>query len=227
MESSRFGSSGNLSQTSSQLSETGQESTGGSELEESFHSYHSTGFHPSTNGQPRTNGHHPANGHAPLGEQEIHRLSPEVGRGLKNNTPAETGSSKLQRYCFCSVHCFAISIMSISIMRIIRRYYRNLEIFITSFCHCTLYFMLPRFHDDGPPLPFTPSRVRWLKAINKVRVQLREVGTVSLISSTISELFFFSYFFSVLHHTTTMHIYSPAQSLSLFYQWLSGASLVV
>lgn len=102
MESSRFGSSGNLSQTSSQLSETGQESTGGSELEESFHSYHSTGFHPSTNGQPRTNGHHPANGHATLGEQEIHRLSPEVGRGLKNDTPAERGSSKLQRYCFCS-----------------------------------------------------------------------------------------------------------------------------
>uniref|UniRef100_A0A3P8R9U9 Unc-13 homolog B n=1 Tax=Astatotilapia calliptera TaxID=8154 RepID=A0A3P8R9U9_ASTCA len=51
VESSRFGSSGNLSQTSSQLSETGHESTGGSELEESFHSYHSTGFHPSTNGQ--------------------------------------------------------------------------------------------------------------------------------------------------------------------------------
>uniref|UniRef100_A0A3B4YG37 Unc-13 homolog B n=1 Tax=Seriola lalandi dorsalis TaxID=1841481 RepID=A0A3B4YG37_SERLL len=128
VESSRFGSSGNLSQTSSQLSETGQESTAGSELEESFHSYHSTGFHPSTNGQPRTNGHLPANGHSMVGEQEVHRLSPEVGRGLKNDTPAERGSSKLQR-----------------------------------------------FHDDGPPLPFTPSRVRWLKAINKVRVQLREV----------------------------------------------------
>ncbi|XP_022622354.1 protein unc-13 homolog B [Seriola dumerili] len=127
VESSRFGSSGNLSQTSSQLSETGQESTGGSELEESFHSYHSTGFHPSTNGQPRTNGHLPANGHSMVGEQEVHRLSPEVGRGLKNDTPSERGSSKLQR-----------------------------------------------FHDDGPPLPFTPSRVRWLKAINKVRVQLRE-----------------------------------------------------
>ncbi|KAG7216628.1 hypothetical protein INR49_023337 [Caranx melampygus] len=96
VESSRFGSSGNLSQTSSQLSETGQESTGGSELEESFHSYHSTGFHPSTNGQPRTNGHHPTNGQATLGEQEIHRLSPEVGQGLKNDTPAERGSSKLQ-----------------------------------------------------------------------------------------------------------------------------------
>lgn len=128
VESSRFGSSGNLSQTSSQLSETGQESTGGSELEESYHSYHSTGFHPSTNGQPRTNGHLPTNGHSAIGEQDIHKLLPEVGKGLKIDTPAERPSSKLQR-----------------------------------------------FHDDGPPLPFSPSRVRWLKAINKVRVQLREV----------------------------------------------------
>lgn len=134
VESSRFGSSGNLSQTSSQLSETGQESTGGSELEESFHSYHSTSFHPSTNGQARTNGqhstngHHPTNGHSTDAEKERHSLSPDVGRGLKSDIPAERGSSKLLR-----------------------------------------------FHDDGPPLPFTPSRVRWLKAINKVRVQLREV----------------------------------------------------
>uniref|UniRef100_A0A8D3B2W9 Unc-13 homolog B n=1 Tax=Scophthalmus maximus TaxID=52904 RepID=A0A8D3B2W9_SCOMX len=102
VESSRFGSSGNLSQTSSQLSEVGQESTGGSELEESFHSYHSTGFHPSANGQPRTNGHCATNGHSTVGEQEIHRLAPEIGHNLKNETPAERGSSKLQRYCFCS-----------------------------------------------------------------------------------------------------------------------------
>uniref|UniRef100_A0A673BX94 Unc-13 homolog B n=1 Tax=Sphaeramia orbicularis TaxID=375764 RepID=A0A673BX94_9TELE len=33
-----------------------------------------------------------------------------------------------------------------------------------------------RFHDEGPPLPFSTPRIRWLKAINKVRVQLREVG---------------------------------------------------
>lgn len=33
-----------------------------------------------------------------------------------------------------------------------------------------------RFYDDGQPLPFNPSRVRWLKAINKVQVQLREVS---------------------------------------------------
>uniref|UniRef100_A0A8C7TKI2 Unc-13 homolog B n=1 Tax=Oncorhynchus mykiss TaxID=8022 RepID=A0A8C7TKI2_ONCMY len=35
----------------------------------------------------------------------------------------------------------------------------------------------PSFHDNGPPLPFSPSRIRWLKAINKVRVQLQEVGS--------------------------------------------------
>uniref|UniRef100_A0A673C388 Unc-13 homolog B n=1 Tax=Sphaeramia orbicularis TaxID=375764 RepID=A0A673C388_9TELE len=82
VESSRFGSSGNLSQTSSQLSETGQESTGGSELEESFHSYHSTGFHPSTNGL----------------EQELRRLSSEERQNLKSNISSESGSSKLIRY---------------------------------------------------------------------------------------------------------------------------------
>uniref|UniRef100_A0AAR2M363 Unc-13 homolog B n=1 Tax=Pygocentrus nattereri TaxID=42514 RepID=A0AAR2M363_PYGNA len=36
------------------------------------------------------------------------------------------------------------------------------------------------FQDDGPPLPFSPSRVRWLKAINKVRVQLQELFMMSL-----------------------------------------------
>nr|XP_057911642.1 uncharacterized protein LOC131106493 isoform X6 [Doryrhamphus excisus] len=122
-ESSRFGSSGNLSQTSSQLSETGHESTGGSELEESVHSYHSTGFYPSKN-EPLT-----TNVQSVIGGKDTPRLSLEAQRGLKNDTPTEKGFSKLQR-----------------------------------------------FHDEGPPLPFSPSRVRWLKAINKVRVQLREVG---------------------------------------------------
>lgn len=96
MESSRFGSSGNLSQTSSQLSETGQESTGGSEVEESFHAYHSTSFHPSTNGQP------PTNGHSTVGERQKHGLAPEVGRGLLKDPPAERGSSKLLRYGLCT-----------------------------------------------------------------------------------------------------------------------------
>uniref|UniRef100_A0A8C3G6T3 Unc-13 homolog B n=1 Tax=Cyclopterus lumpus TaxID=8103 RepID=A0A8C3G6T3_CYCLU len=117
VESSRFGSSGNLSQTSSQLSETGQESTGGSELEESFHAYHSTSFHPSTNGQPRTNGHPPTDGHSAVAAHQKHGPTPEVGRGLGKDIPAERGSSKL---------------------------------------------------------------VRWLKAINKVRVQLRELFILSL-----------------------------------------------
>ncbi|XP_017266083.1 uncharacterized protein LOC108232671 isoform X4 [Kryptolebias marmoratus] len=130
VESSRFGSSGNLSQISSQLSETGHESTGGSELEESFHSYHSTGLHPSTNGQPRTNGHFPTNEHPTGSEKEIHLQSPDVGPSLKNDI-SEKESTKLQR-----------------------------------------------FHDGGSPLPFSPSRVRWLTAINKVRVQLREVRDV-------------------------------------------------
>uniref|UniRef100_A0A8D3B2Q2 Unc-13 homolog B n=1 Tax=Scophthalmus maximus TaxID=52904 RepID=A0A8D3B2Q2_SCOMX len=139
VESSRFGSSGNLSQTSSQLSEVGQESTGGSELEESFHSYHSTGFHPSANGQPRTNGHCATNGHSTVGEQEIHRLAPEIGCvGIERSSPS-------------------------------------------LFCHLSVKFMLSRFHDDGPPLPFSPSRVCWLKAINKVRVQLREVSTTLIL----------------------------------------------
>uniref|UniRef100_A0A667Y4H7 Unc-13 homolog B n=1 Tax=Myripristis murdjan TaxID=586833 RepID=A0A667Y4H7_9TELE len=99
VESSRFGSSGNLSETSSQLSETGQESTGGSELEESFHSYHSTGFHPSTNGQPRTNGHHPTNGHSMVAGEEIRRLSVDpqgLTSSMKGDTPVERRSTKLQ-----------------------------------------------------------------------------------------------------------------------------------
>ncbi|TNN78949.1 hypothetical protein EYF80_010875 [Liparis tanakae] len=89
---------GNLSQTSSQLSETGQESTGGSELEESFHAYHSTSYHPSTNGQPHTNEHPPTNGPSAVGEHQKHGPTPEVGRGLGKDTPAERGSSKLLRH---------------------------------------------------------------------------------------------------------------------------------
>ncbi|XP_061733089.1 uncharacterized protein LOC133536514 isoform X9 [Nerophis ophidion] len=122
-ESSHFGSSGNLSLTSSQLSETGLESTGGSELEESVHSYHSTSFYPSKNGRLATNGRSVAEG------KETLNLSFEARQAFKKDTPTEKGFSNLQR-----------------------------------------------LHEDGPPLPFSPSRVRWLKAINKVRVQLREVG---------------------------------------------------
>ncbi|KAM4533148.1 protein unc-13 homolog B isoform 1-T1 [Fundulus diaphanus] len=130
VESNRFGSSGNLSQASSQLSETGHESTGGSELEESFHSYHSTGLHRSANGQPRPAAHLPTNGHLVGSEKDGDVESPESIRGLKSDA-SEKEASKLQR-----------------------------------------------FQDGGPQLPFSPSRVRWLKAINKVRVQLREVRDV-------------------------------------------------
>ncbi|XP_076018165.1 protein unc-13 homolog B-like [Genypterus blacodes] len=125
-ESSRFGSSGNLSQTSSQLSEIG-----GSELEESFHSYHNTGFHPSTTGQPRTDGLQPAIGQ-PMGSEEgLQKMTLKVGQELKDSIKDDTQEER-----------------------------RSTK--------------LLRFHDDGPPLPFTPSRVHWLKAIHKVRVQLRE-----------------------------------------------------
>uniref|UniRef100_A0AAQ4RA82 Unc-13 homolog Ba (C. elegans) n=1 Tax=Gasterosteus aculeatus aculeatus TaxID=481459 RepID=A0AAQ4RA82_GASAC len=37
----------------------------------------------------------------------------------------------------------------------------------------------PSFFEDGPP-PCSPSKVRWLKAYNKVRVRLLEVGTLAL-----------------------------------------------
>uniref|UniRef100_A0A3Q2QSF4 Unc-13 homolog B n=1 Tax=Fundulus heteroclitus TaxID=8078 RepID=A0A3Q2QSF4_FUNHE len=83
VESNRFGSSGNLSQASSQLSETGHESTGGSELEESFHSYHSTGLHRSANGQPRPAAHPPTNGHTAGSEKDGDAESPELIRALK------------------------------------------------------------------------------------------------------------------------------------------------
>ncbi|KAM9794502.1 uncharacterized protein unc13bb isoform 7-T7 [Syngnathus typhle] len=120
VESSRFGSSGNLSQTSSQLSEIGHESTGGSEIEECFHSFHSAGFYPSSNLA--------TNGHSAVGEKVQPQPAFDARRSSQNETPAEKVVSKLHR-----------------------------------------------FHDEGSPLPFSPSRVRWLKAINKVRVQLREV----------------------------------------------------
>ncbi|XP_019749312.1 protein unc-13 homolog B isoform X3 [Hippocampus comes] len=121
-ESSRFGSSGNLSQTSSQLSEIGHGSTGGSELEESFHSYHSTSIYPSSIGHLTTNAQ------SAVGQKVLAQPSFDTRQHLQNETPTEKVFSKLQR-----------------------------------------------FHDEGSPLPFSPSRVRWLKAINKVRVQLREV----------------------------------------------------
>ncbi|KAL7847944.1 hypothetical protein AOLI_G00226620 [Acnodon oligacanthus] len=129
-DSSRFGSSGNLSQASSPLSENGQESVTCSELEESQHSFHSTGY------RPPTNGHHPANGHTSWGEEEGLKSYQEAGRGVSNTLKKD----------------------SVPVLQVEKKPEKSRK----------------SFQDDGPPLPFSPSRVRWLKAINKVRVQLQE-----------------------------------------------------
>ncbi|KAK7896408.1 hypothetical protein WMY93_021733 [Mugilogobius chulae] len=104
VESSRFGSSGNLSQASSQLSETGQ-STGGSELEESFHSYHSLGFHPAANGQARSsNNHHHGNvsinGQSAISENDLRCSSAATDEkhSLKSGNTSERGSTKVLRF---------------------------------------------------------------------------------------------------------------------------------
>uniref|UniRef100_A0A8C5FVI8 Unc-13 homolog B n=1 Tax=Gadus morhua TaxID=8049 RepID=A0A8C5FVI8_GADMO len=106
VESSRFGSSGNLSQVSSQLSEMGQESTGGSEQEESFHSYHSNDPRPtssSTGGPPPVNElPHPTNGTSLRGEEASVRIAAKgVVQVQKNDTPAERRLARLQRYGMC------------------------------------------------------------------------------------------------------------------------------
>ncbi|KAL0965563.1 hypothetical protein UPYG_G00282990 [Umbra pygmaea] len=133
VESSRFGSSGNLSQTSSQLSEMGQESFACSGMEESFHSYHSTSFRSSIHGQQTINGQLQSNGHSVLRSEELCRPSMDVGKCLNSSM------KKLDNIVEKRSNTF-----------------------------------LQSFPDDGAPLPFSPSRIRWLKAINKVRVQLQE-----------------------------------------------------
>ncbi|XP_037402963.1 protein unc-13 homolog B isoform X5 [Pygocentrus nattereri] len=124
-DSSRFGSSGNLSQASSPLSENGQESVACSELEESQHSFHNTGY------RPTTNGHHPANGHTSWGEEEGLKSYQEAGRGVSNTLKKD----------------------SVPVPQVEKKPEKSGK----------------SFQDDGPPLPFSPSRVRWLKAINKGR----------------------------------------------------------
>ncbi|XP_035235623.1 protein unc-13 homolog B-like isoform X2 [Anguilla anguilla] len=115
VDSSRFGSSGNLSQASSQLS---------SELEErrdldSYHSYHSSSSYPA------------ADGHAASWEEEGEEEKETPG-DTSQTGPAQTPEPQ-----------------------------ENKPEKFSSFL------------DNGPP-PFSPSRLRWLKAINKVRVQLHE-----------------------------------------------------
>lgn len=58
------------------------------------------------------------------------------------------------------------------------------------------------FFEDGPP-PCSPSKVRWLKAYNKVRVQLLEVED-SLLLHTPTSLFVC---FSFLHSHTHRHVH--------------------
>uniref|UniRef100_A0A8C2CY52 Protein unc-13 homolog B n=1 Tax=Cyprinus carpio TaxID=7962 RepID=A0A8C2CY52_CYPCA len=80
VDSSRFGSSGNLSQASS------QESAACSELEESYHTYHCTGY------QPSRNGHHPTNEHTSWGEDEVLKSSQDNGRGISSTIKKEVVS---------------------------------------------------------------------------------------------------------------------------------------
>ncbi|XP_050965936.1 uncharacterized protein LOC127165389 [Labeo rohita] len=113
VDSSRFGSSGNLSQASSQFS---------SEPEEQ--SYSDAQIRPSVVAQSL-----PASGDTEKGEREI---LPNVEKEVQEkNTPkpvANQGKKPERQHSF---------------------------------------------YEDGPP-PFSPSRLRWLKAINKVRVKLHE-----------------------------------------------------
>ncbi|XP_065146508.1 protein unc-13 homolog B isoform X1 [Paramisgurnus dabryanus] len=124
VDSSRFGSSGNLSQASSQLSETGQESAVCSEVEESYHSFHTIGCRP-----PR-NENHSTNGHTSWRENEGVTSSQDIGKVLSGSIKKELNKAP-------------------------EKSHKSLQ-------------------RDGSPLPFSLPRLRWLKAINKVRLQLKE-----------------------------------------------------
>ncbi|XP_060751324.1 protein unc-13 homolog B isoform X1 [Tachysurus vachellii] len=126
--SSRFGSSGNLSQASSPLSEMGQENVTGSELKESYHSFHNTGY------RPPAIGHYPANRHTSWAEDE----------GLKSAQQKERDESSI------------LNKDNVPQMQ------KRTEISQKS------------FQDDGSALSVSASRVRWIKAFNKVRLQLQE-----------------------------------------------------
>ncbi|XP_014831220.1 PREDICTED: uncharacterized protein LOC106909377 isoform X2 [Poecilia mexicana] len=68
--------------------------------------------------------------------------------------------------------------------------------------------------DDGPP-PCSPAKVRWLKAYNKVRLQLHEVGSTGSLSWFIS----FSYTLS----TKTKYLQSRSRDLL----WIFHISLIM
>ncbi|KAK9975131.1 hypothetical protein ABG768_023189 [Culter alburnus] len=113
VDSSRFGSSGNLSQASSQFS---------SEPEE--RSYSDSQFRTSVVAQPL-----PASDDTEKGEREILANVEKEVQGESTPKPVAHQGRKPERQ--------------------------------------------HSFYEDGPP-PFSPSRLRWLKAINKVRVKLHE-----------------------------------------------------
>ena len=208
VESSRFGSSGNLSQTSSQLSETGQESAPGSGLEESLHSYHSTGFHPSINVQQPTNGHIPSN---VLGKK-LGRPCLDVGKSLngslkKLDHSVEKRSNKhLQRWV---IYKRKKELWILNLHWIVQVHSWWFSHLISQSTHLSL-------HDNESPFPFSPYRIHWLKAINKVRDQLQEVGFFPmLILCPLSSHILPS---NHLAHSTHSqpHVYYPAPHLYFF-----------
>ncbi|XP_059403187.1 protein unc-13 homolog B-like [Carassius carassius] len=115
VDSSRFGSSGNLSQASSQFS---------SEPEEEEQNYSDAQIRPSVVASPL-----PVLDDTEKGEREILSNVEEEVQEESMPTPVVDQGRKPERQ--------------------------------------------HSFYEDGPP-PFSPSRLRWLKAINKVRVKLHE-----------------------------------------------------
>uniref|UniRef100_A0A672NAG0 Protein unc-13 homolog B-like n=1 Tax=Sinocyclocheilus grahami TaxID=75366 RepID=A0A672NAG0_SINGR len=129
VDSCRFGSSGNLSQASSQLSEPGQESAACSELEESYHSYHSTGYRPSRNG------HHPTNGHTSWGEDEGLKSSQDNGRGISSTIKKEMVSKSLVQARKAGIASAMASRSSIKDEELKNHVYKKTSVLSSSECH--------------------------------------------------------------------------------------------
>ncbi|KAK6492375.1 protein unc-13-like protein B-like, partial [Huso huso] len=138
--SSRYDSSGNLSQGSSQLSELDQESAPGSEPEErrdreSFHSYHSTG-----SCKPNS---------TDWGEEEEEEEEEARVRAEDHNT-------------FTRLEDRRQDVTPEGLPESVHPLERRLSKEPSSFV------------GDAEPPALSLSRIRWLKAINKVRVQVQE-----------------------------------------------------
>ncbi|KAK1800897.1 hypothetical protein P4O66_005560 [Electrophorus voltai] len=109
-----------------------------SKLEQSQHSFHSTGYRPPTNGHHTANGQYTAKGHCPA------NVNTSVEKeGLKSSQKTERGNSS--------------SLEKDGVLQEKNQPEKSV---------CS--------QDNGSPLPFSPSRLRWLKAVNRVRVQLQE-----------------------------------------------------